>query len=51
MEANQLAKMVEDVLRLEINDDKHEEDQLENVWKDCSDCSNDVNVANAKGFK
>lgn len=48
MKADELIKMVEDVLCLEINGDKHEKNQFENVL---NDCSNDVNVVNAKGFK
>lgn len=48
MKVDDLAKMVEDVLLLEINCYKHEEDQLENVL---NDCFNDVNIVNAKKLK
>ncbi|XP_020251117.1 protein FAR1-RELATED SEQUENCE 5-like [Asparagus officinalis] len=48
MEADKLVKMVEDMLRVEINGEKDVEDEAPNVLVDCS---NNVTVVNAKGFK
>ncbi|XP_004309336.1 PREDICTED: protein FAR1-RELATED SEQUENCE 1-like, partial [Fragaria vesca subsp. vesca] len=48
MEADNLVKLVENMLRVEINGDKEVEDEAPNVLVDCS---NDVTAVNAKGFK
>ncbi|KAL9669217.1 hypothetical protein QQ045_006760 [Rhodiola kirilowii] len=48
MEADNLVKLVKDMLRVEINGDKEVEGEAPNVLVDCS---NDLTVFNAKGFK
>ncbi|XP_020248768.1 uncharacterized protein LOC109826185 isoform X2 [Asparagus officinalis] len=48
MEADKLVKMVEDMLRVEINGEKDVEDEASNVLVDCT---NNVAAVNAKGFK
>ncbi|CAM8901653.1 unnamed protein product [Rhodiola kirilowii] len=48
MEADNLVKLVEDMLRVEINGDKEAEGEALNVLVDCS---NDLTVLNVKGFK